>query len=225
MVRAVLFDLDETLFDRTGSLRRFLAAQHARISDLRDVPLDEFVVEFLKRDKRGTVPKTQVYPSLLDHFGKSSKALGQLLLDEYNQTFRNFAKAFPGLEELKQGLTERDLSTGIVTNGHVIGQNATIIALGLNGFFDTILISESEGIRKPDREIFLRAANKLNRQPSDCVFVGDTPSADMSGAQGAGMRTIWFPNGAIWPDSLSTKADAEIASLPDVLRVLDQWCR
>lgn len=66
MISEVLFDLDETLLDRTGGLVDFLASQHARSrAFLRDVPLDVFRERFLALDERGRVHKRIVYSRLL----------------------------------------------------------------------------------------------------------------------------------------------------------------
>ena len=187
-------------------------------------PQAKFIQEFLVMDMRGTVPKSEVYPKLFSKLGVRNSQVCQDMLAEYNQSFRQFARPFPGLEDLKEGLVGRRLPVGIVTNGNVIGQTATLNALGLGKFFQACLISESEGIRKPDIEIFLRAADRLDTEPMECVFIGDNPSVDIAGAQKAGMKTIWFPNGAIWPASLAWGPDAEINSLAEVLGLLDQWC-
>jgi putative hydrolase of the HAD superfamily len=58
-------------------------------------------------------------------------------------------------------------------------------------FFDAILISEAEGLRKPDRRIFELAVSRLGVSPSDSAFVGDHPEIDVRGAQRAGLRAIW----------------------------------
>jgi putative hydrolase of the HAD superfamily len=58
-------------------------------------------------------------------------------------------------------------------------------------FFDAILISEAEGLRKPDRRIFELAVSPLGVSPSDLVFVGDHPWIDIRCAQRACVRAIW----------------------------------
>ena len=90
-LKAVLFDLDETLFDRTGSLRHFLADQRKRFPALKRIAEQEYIDQFLLRDKRGRVSKSTVYRellrSLLPDFLDSSSALHR----DYESNFWRFA--------------------------------------------------------------------------------------------------------------------------------------
>ena len=58
-------------------------------------------------------------------------------------------------------------------------------------FFDVVLISEAEGVRKPDRAIFARALERCGVAPADAIFVGDHPEVDVAGARAAGMVPVW----------------------------------
>ncbi len=220
MIKAVLFDLDETLFDRTGSLRLFLADQFKRHEVLEHVGVDEFTDMFLTLDGRGTMPKTEVYPSLLEHLGQVDDALSATMVDEYIDGFPRFAKMLPGGEELLLYLRQKQLHTGIISNGMTTPQMRNIYALKLDLLVDGIVVSEKEGIRKPDPEIFWRAASRLSLKPEDCLFVGDNPIDDVLGAHGAGMSTIWVPNGAKWPDDAEPNPGLAFASLGDVHKKL-----
>lgn len=61
-------------------------------------------------------------------------------------------------------------STAIVTNGSTLRQKAKISSTNLNNCFDTVIISEEVGYRKPDKRIFELALNKLKVQPEDDVL-------------------------------------------------------
>jgi phosphoglycolate phosphatase-like HAD superfamily hydrolase len=65
-------------------------------------------------------------------------------------------------------------------------QNRKLVCLAISPMFDTILISDAEGIHKPEREIFHRALERLNANPARAVFVGDHPEVDVAGAGAAG---------------------------------------
>ena len=79
------------------------------------------------------------------------------------------------------------------------------------------MISEAEGLRKPDPAIFLRAADWLHVEPSQCLFVGDNPVVDILGAHAAGMRTAWFRRDAVWPVDLAPLPGPAIDTLIQVL--------
>lgn len=222
-LKAVLFDLDETLFDRTGSLRHFLADQRKRFPALKRIAEQEYIDQFLLRDKRGRVSKSTVYRellrSLLPDFLDSSSALHR----DYESNFWRFAHAYPGMNELFEQLGNARIRTGIVTNGEMHIQLRSLLALDLDRIVNAYVISEAENVRKPDLEIFKLAADRLNVQPEECLFVGDSPISDILGAQNSGMKAIWFPNGAIWPSNITGAPDGEIASLIEVIPLVRQW--
>jgi len=225
MVACVLFDLDETLFNRTASLRAFLTDQYARHGPLNGLDCDDLIERFLVLDQRGTVAKSVVYPQLLRTVGIDHAPLAELLLDEYETKFHTHARGFPGLDKLPDALRQRGLRLGIVTNGRTVHQSQTIRALLIDRWAEKALISESEGIRKPDPAIFARAAAMLDAKPGDCVFIGDSPLADIKGAHDAGMRTIWFPNGAVWPANIAPVYDAKIHQLDEIPALISAFSR
>ena len=96
-------------------------------------------------------------------------------------------------------------------------QSAKLACLGLSPMFDTILISDAEGICKPERQIFHRALERLNVNPAHAVFVGDHPEVDAAGARAAGMRAIWRRDPSV---SGVVEADAVIEELGDLLTLL-----
>jgi putative hydrolase of the HAD superfamily len=217
MIEAVIFDLDDTLLDRTGSLRRFLADQHRRFCDLFvGVASAEFRDRFLALDARGHVPKSVVYPAMLAEFGIRSEAAADLLADYREQCCRH-AQAFAGASDMLTELRARGRKLAIVTNGETEFQTRHIDALGLAPLVDAILISEAEGLRKPDARLFRRAADRLAAAPEQCLFVGDNPEVDILGAHAAGMLTAWFGPDRSWPASLPSPPDLVIHSLGCIL--------
>jgi putative hydrolase of the HAD superfamily len=215
-IQAVLFDLDETLLDRSRSLNRFLEDQYQRMrSFLAHVPYETYRALFVEKDKRGYVHKSIVYQELIDELSLRGLSMEQLLTD-YRTHFNRHATPFPALRETLQALRARKLKLGIVTNGETEFQQNNIIALDLPSYVDTILISEQENLRKPDPRIFTLAATRLGVPTSACLFVGDHPYNDIQGARNVGMKTAWFHNGASWPADLPAP-DKKIGSLLELL--------
>jgi putative hydrolase of the HAD superfamily len=100
----------------------------------------------------------------------------------------------------------------VITNGPTAWQTRKLDALGIASRFDTILISEAEGIQKPDPRIFARALDRCGVAASDAMFVGDHPHADIDGAVAAGLRPVWkrMPYWKVDDDVLSIDALSEI---------------
>ena len=220
--RAVLFDLDETLFNRTASLRLFLSDQISRHAELRFISPEHLVSSFLALDKRGRVPKDQVYSMLLKDSDAVDSNLATVLFHEYETTFWRFAQPFHGMERMFAAIKQLGIKTSIVTNGQTHIQLRTLLALNLDRLVDDYLISEAVGLRKPDGEIFELAADRLTVKPRECIFVGDTAATDIVGAQQSGMKGVWFPNGAEWDVDGSEAPDASISSLSEVTELIQR---
>jgi len=66
--------------------------------------------------------------------------------------------------------------------------------LGINQFFNSILVSEEAGWRKPHIKIFEETLKRLGTSAQEAVYVGDSPLEDIKGARDAGMKTIFVPS-------------------------------
>ena len=217
MTAAVLFDLDETLLDRTTSLKAFLAAQYGRFSSaLGGVSLERWQNRFLELDQRGRVSKSLVYPALLAESG-CDPSLASEMLSDYQRRCCEHALPFHGMQETLATLRRDGLKLGIITNGETAFQSRHIRALGLDVLVDVILISETEGLRKPEPMLFERAALRLRVSPADCLFVGDNPLADILGAHSAWMRTAWIARNCLWPIDAPPNPGPELRELQEVL--------
>ena len=108
---------------------------------------------------------------------------------------------------------------GIITNGYGQFQMDNIKALGIENYFESILISEWEGFKKPDPQIFRKALTELNVEPSQSVFVGDHPLNDVKASKNIGMVGIWKK------DSRGDKVDADfiIDDLGELPRLLNRY--
>jgi putative hydrolase of the HAD superfamily len=80
---------------------------------------------------------------------------------------------------------------GVITNGNTSWQQQKLDSLGITPLFDTVLISEAESLRKPDRAIFERALERLSVRAGDAMFIGDNPEADVAGSRTAGLVPVW----------------------------------
>lgn len=91
---------------------------------------------------------------------------------------------------------------------------------GLSKFFDLILISGEVNQRKPSPEIFKRALNALDVDPSKTVFVGDMLDLDIIGPKKVGMKTILIERKPM-EDYVEAKPDKVVKSLSELLTILD----
>jgi putative hydrolase of the HAD superfamily len=108
----------------------------------------------------------------------------------------------------------------LLTNGCSIFQRRKLERFALEGHFELILIEGELGFGKPDRRVFERALGFFACRARDACMVGDNLSADIAGAQGAGIRGVWHDvtQGGL-PCGAAAVPDAIIQSVCD----LERW--
>ncbi len=217
MVKAVLFDLDGTLLDRDASVNQFVSVQYDRLNKhLSHIPKNDYIARFIELDCHGHVWKDKVYQDLVSEFAIEGMSW-QSLLEDYEMQFQNHCVPFEFLTEMLTELKDRGYLLGIITNGRSPFQARAIDGLAIRDYFDAILISEVEQVRKPQVEIFQRAMNRLGVSALESVFIGDHPEVDIVGAKGAMMKTIWKRN-LSWTEA--KEADAIVDELKEIPLVL-----
>ena len=193
LTQSILFDLDGTLLNREQSLVGFLSHQWSSRLGLQTISQEKFIQQFLEFDDNGKVWKDVVYEKIITLFNIQNVNPAHLLQD-YISGFKNHTLLFPGVPNALKILKDRGLKLGIITNGRKEFQSNVIRSCGLEPFMDVILISEAEGLKKPDPLIFNKALNKLGTSAAQSIFIGDNPEADIYGAHSVGMKTVWFQN-------------------------------
>ena len=216
-IEAVVFDLDGTLLDRRRSFERFVRDQWERFAQfVGTVGQEEYVRTLVERDRDGYGPRKELFSGLIARF-EIPPDVSQTLLNDYRTGFPSACQLFPDAEQTLSTLRAAGMKLGLITNGSVRMQSRKLECLALRPVFDTILISEEEGIHKPDRRIFCRALERLNADPRRAVFVGDHAEVDIEGARAAGMRAVWRRDPRV---TGPVEADAVIEELGDLLTLL-----
>lgn len=191
MIKAVIFDLDGTLLNRDESVKMFIQNQFDRLDKLvNHIPKEKYVRRFIELDNRGYVWKDKVYQQLVNEF-EITDITWEELIQDYLSQFKKNCISFPNLNSMLEELRTNNLVLGLITNGKGQFQMDNIKAMGIEKFFEIILVSEWEGIKKPDPQIFKRALDQLNVSPNECIFVGDHPDNDVKAARNVGMKGIW----------------------------------
>ena len=218
---AVLFDLDDTLLDRRGSVERYLAG-HAMRATLDPKLALTYQSRFWVLDENGSRSRADLFAQLAAEFPSVGSSEG--LLADFTQHGFASCEWIDGADAVLTWCRSTRLRTGVITNGSSGMQRAKLRALGLGERVDTILVSEEEGVSKPSPEIFHRAAERLGVRPAECVFVGDNPIADIDGARRAGMLDVWIQREFLWPADLvaATHSITSLASLPEIVSLTSE---
>lgn len=229
-VRAICFDLDNTLWEIEPVLLRaeailadWLRDRYPRIPErfsaaemlamraalLRDEPHQAHDLTYLRRETLARAAASAGYDPA------SCAAIAHAAFDAWHAA-RNqltpYSETLPALERLK---TRFRLAT--LTNG-----NADLARIGLAHHFEVSLNAGLLGCAKPDPRAYAALAEALTLSPSEILFVGDEPHADVLGPRAAGMHTVWVNRlGSEWPDSLSA-ADASVVHIGELEALLTE---
>lgn len=217
-IKAVIFDLDNTLLDRTNSFKSFastllnryfghLESHHQMLELIIQLDLDGY------KDKR------ELFQELLDQLPWLIKPEHDELMNYYNEHYvKNAVLTDQALEVIRH--TRSKYKTALITNGRKAIQYGKIDQLGIRAEFDFIIVSEEAGYKKPDRRIFEAALAGMQLQPEQCIYVGDHPVNDIEGAFNAGLDTIWIKMNQPWREGLTAKPLHTIERLGELLLLI-----
>ncbi|NOK60983.1 MAG: FMN phosphatase YigB, HAD superfamily [Chloroflexi bacterium AL-W] len=215
MYKAILFDLDDTLYDfytyRTEQLQLALANIFEHYPYLQPASLIQRAID------------THVYhhqlPTFLRTHGVDDEALitAACATHEYDwfEKMQLDQDAIPLLEWLRP-----TYKLGLVTNGPSWTQRAKIEQFQLAAYMDVLTVSEEVGIAKPDPIIFHMTLEQLDIQPGAALFVGDSPEHDLCGANAAGIQSIWINRRGLALPEDTPKPLATITRLAEVTTLI-----
>src|SRR5262245_29900330 len=116
MVRAVLFDLDGTLWDRDGTVALLLQTQHDVFPELAGIRREIYVSRMITLDAHGLADKSAAYTQAVTEFGLAP-SLANALLNDFWTRYDPFFEPFPEVPDTLRSLRALGLKLGIITNG------------------------------------------------------------------------------------------------------------
>jgi len=219
--KAIIFDLDNTLLDRTETFRLFtnklISKYFNQHSNEQQQQLASIIIE---KDEDGYKDKKQLFAELLELLPWSIKPAAGELLAYYEQEYVSSAVLMKDARELLEWCRSK-YKTGLITNGRHAIQDGKLNKLQIKPYFHSIIISESAGVKKPNKMIFDLCLEQLEISAADCVYIGDHPVNDVEGAAKAGMHTIWMKVNQPWREELEHKPILTIHSLKELQQYLE----
>lgn len=235
-VRAIFFDLDDTLLDDTITSERSAALVAAELAGDKGVDPDDLAVAYMEaamnfweslepgspKPPSGAIRPT-LWQAALRTRGINDPDLAKRLAARYDQVRLERVELFPETLPVLKGLHGR-YKMAIITNGFAETHDAKIARLELSRFFDEVVLAGEMELAKPDPAVFRHAMEVLNVSANESVMVGDRFERDITGAHAAGMRAVWInsrnetaPLDVRQPEAII----ASIADLPPVIASLD----
>lgn len=231
-IKAVLFDLDETLID---SIQGHVGA-HAEVCRILEEFLKEKEISVDEKDLLAQVSKLddemnrqfrydrdEWWPVLLKKMMVEVELPQDLikgLTRSYWLAYASSAKPYPDTLPILQYLKKRGYLLGLLSDTDKV-PGMKRYRIDIQPFKDlfhiTLVSGEETKETKPSSEPFLVAAQKLGARPEECIFVGDKPFADVEGASKAGMKTVLVYR-RDW--GVEAKADFVVRSLSELKGIL-----
>jgi putative hydrolase of the HAD superfamily len=229
-IKAVLFDIDDTLFDRNGAQRLVLEIIVKRLPGIfHNLVMEQITAAFIESDLITTREFNAGAPSegLRDIRSRLFlQALGiqedhaDTVTDLYVREYPVVNAPMPGARDIVIELGKKYM-TGAVSNGFPDVQYTKLETIGLRKELSCIVLSEELGIRKPDPGIFGHAASLLKVKPGECLYVGDSYTNDVTGAINTGMLACWFNHNQAEPATGDIQPDFIINDLAELTKLLD----
>lgn len=219
MVKALILDLDDTLYDERdyvlSGFRAVVGEIARRFPRVEVGALYDGMVTELDAHGRG-----KVFDRALEHAGVAAEpALVQALVQAYRD-HRPTIALWPGVADVLAELT-RDYRTAIVTDGLAQMQRRKVEALGVEPLVGEVLYCWEHEAPKPDPACYIEALRRLDASPEDTVVIGDNPGHDMAAARAIGARSIRVLTGRFAAQGDAGFApDATAGSFLDVTKVL-----
>jgi putative hydrolase of the HAD superfamily len=221
-LRAILFDLDDTLLDTTGTHgeRTIRIAEHLA-ANLPGFDADAFV----GRAHPGNPEHDWAagVDHLLEELGLAGTDLGHSSRElGFFQGCLDLVRCLPHAEAVIAELSQRFV-LGVVTNAREYRQRSKFDSLPVREYFSEFVTSERAGVEKPAPEIFRLALDEAAVLPEEAAFVGDRLDTDVLGAKAAGLYAIWLDHAGRCPPGVGPAPDASIlgfADLPGVLKAM-----
>ncbi len=219
MIKAVIFDLDNTLVD-------FMRVKRAAVSGAVDAMIDAGLTtpkeEAVKRvfnmyDREGIEDQKVFDKMLVEHYGEISHRILAAGILGYRRAKEGHLILYPHVRLTIVSLIRMGLKLGLVSDAPRMSVWMRLNSLGLDAFFDTVVTTDDTGKKKPDPAPFLLALSRLDVKPEESIMIGDWAERDMVGAKAIGMKTAF----ARYGDDFNTKLPGSDFELADIGELVD----
>jgi putative hydrolase of the HAD superfamily len=228
-LKAILFDVDDTLFSTTDFAKRARGnAVRAMVEAGLAMPEQAVQQELREVLREFGSNYTNHYDKLLMRLparaseGRNPALIVAAGVVAYHDTKFRELEPFDDVRPFLRAAGEAGIVLGIVTHGLTPKQAEKLIRLDLVSLLDpaAIFISDQVGISKPNPKLFALAARRLGLEPGQCMVVGDNLTNDIAPARELGMHTVWAFRSAKEGQDLAIRPDHKIENFRELARIL-----
>ncbi|MFF4169245.1 HAD family hydrolase [Streptomyces sp. NPDC001744] len=226
-IRAVLWDIDDTIFDYatadTAGMRGHLAAEgllegFGTVEAALDRWRELTALHWRRFEREGGDFLDQRRDRVRDFLGRPelTAAEADAWFDRYVVHYEAAWALFPDTVPVLD-LLARDYRHAVLSNSSVHNQERKLRVLGVRDRFEAVLCAAELGVAKPAPEAFHAACAALGLPPHQVAYVGDQPDIDARGAVEAGLRGVWLDRAGLGGRPELHRI-TDLHQLPDLLR-------
>ncbi|WP_457612083.1 TIGR02253 family HAD-type hydrolase [Methanocaldococcus sp.] len=222
MIKGILFDLDDTLYNSSEfvSIARREAVKSMIDAGL-NVSFDEAmsILNKIIKDKGSNYGKhfDDLVKTILGRYDPMIIATGIIT---YHNVKVALLRPYPNTIKTLIKLKNMGLKLGVLTDGLTLKQWEKLIRLGIHPFFDDVITSEEFGLGKPHEEFFRYGLKRMNLKADEVIYVGDRIDRDIEPAKKLGMITVRILKGKY--KDLKGEADYTIKDIGDLINIVKE---
>lgn len=221
-VKAIIFDLDNTLID---FIKMKKEATEAAIEAMIDAGLKirkEKAMKIINRlyEKYG-IEHQKIFNKFLKEVAKKvDKKILAAGVVAYRKVKEGFVEPYPKVIPTLIELIRKGYILCIISDAPSFQAWSRLVGMKLHHFFNFVIAFEETKVKKPHELPFKLALKRLKLKPEEIMMVGDDPNRDIKGAKKLGMVTVLAKYGQIFKGKV--KADFEIEDISELLKILNR---
>jgi putative hydrolase of the HAD superfamily len=222
MIRAIIFDLDNTLVDFMAMKSQAVAAAaRAMVDSGLPMSVDEAEKGIYQTYETLGIEYQQVFDQfLVNEVGAIDYRVLAAGIVAYRKAREAALQPYPHVRMTITQLLRRGFKLAVLSDAPRREAWLRLCQLGLHHEFDVVVTHEDTGFHKPSPQPFERVLQDLDVRPEEAIMIGDWPDRDVAGGKSANLWTVWAKYGNTHNVDKSD-ADYEIGGINELLRVID----
>jgi len=226
MVKAIIFDLDNTLVDFMRMKEMAVeSAVEAMIDAGLPMPKEKAYTRIFEIYDRVGIEDQRVFDKFLEEtMGKIDYKILAAGIVAYRKAKEAALVLYPHVKHTLMELIKRGMRLAVVSDAPKLQAWTRLAQVGLHHFFEVVVAFEDSGERKPSPRPFEITLERLGVKAEEAIMVGDWPERDITGAAKLGMITVFTRYGDTF-GTVNSGADYEINDIIELLEIVDNLNR
>ncbi len=224
MIRAAVFDLDHTLFDRYKTFQKITEIVPKEMSPFETgVPPKELAAawEAAERELYYLGHDAIAYRLKCEGYIKKDVSTTDIYRNYFRKMFKLAAVPFDFADAALNKIRAMGVKTALITNGPADIQQIKLDFLNYTHRFDAQIFCDDITVaRKPSAEPFLKMAKMLQIQPFEALYIGDNPYNDIIPSAKAGYTPVWVKTIGVWPKDCGKKPEYSVNTVAEIPKLI-----